>query len=202
MWGFGFQMQGISALFKPMSSELNFSRTATSTAASLGRFEGGFEAPLTGWISDKYGPKWAAFTGVFLIGLGLVLMNYIQSLWAFLLVWGVLVATGANVGLGIPLQVSITNWFVKKRGLALSIRMVLVGLSGVLVLPLIAWLIAIYDWRMTCVIGGIIMWVVGLPLIWLFVKQHRPEYYGLLPDGVTAARKSENTDQMIETGAK
>ncbi|MFH0769287.1 MAG: MFS transporter [Chloroflexota bacterium] len=200
LWGFGFQMQGISALFKPISSELGFSRAVTSTAASLGRLEGGFEAPLSGWIADRYGPKWIAFAGVFLVGLGLILMNYINSLWAFLVVWGGLVATGANVGLGIPIQTAIANWFVKKRGAALSIRLVISGLSGVLVLPLIAWLISTQGWRMTCVIGGVVMWAIGLPLVWLFVRQHRPEYYGLLPDGATAEER--DTSQMIATGVK
>ncbi len=201
-WGYGFHMYGISALFKPIASELGFTRAVTSIAASVGRLEGGFESPLSGWITDKYGAKWITLVGVFMIGLGLVLMNFVDSLWAFLVVWGGVLGTGANIGLALPMQTAIANWFVKKRGTALGIRLMLGGLSGVLVLPLVAWLISTQGWRMTCVIGGLVMWFVGLPLVWFFVKQHRPEYYGLLPDGTTAEEKEADTSRMIEKGVE
>ncbi|MFC1897744.1 MFS transporter [Chloroflexota bacterium] len=202
LWVAGYQAYGFSALFKPISSELGFSRTATSVPAAIGRLEGGFEAPLAGWITDRFGPKWIVFLGIFLAGLSLILMNYINSLWAFYVVWGVLLGTAHNISTTIPLHTAIANWFVKKRGRALSIQMVFSGLSGVLVLPLIAWLIVTQGWRMTCVIGGVIMWLVGLPLVWFFLKRHRPEYYGLLPDGAVIEEDVAGTDQVIDRGVK
>jgi sugar phosphate permease len=201
-WGHGFHTHGFSALFKPISSELGLNRAVTSIAASIGRFEGGIEAPLSGWITDRFGPRWITLIGVFIAGLGLVLMNFVDSLWSFLLVWGVVLGTGINIGLALPIQTAIANWFVKKRGLALSIRLVITGLAGVLVLPLIAWLINILGWRITCVIGGLIMWFIGLPLLWLSLKQHRPEYYGLLPDGAETGEEAVETSRMIDTGVR
>ncbi|MBA7674512.1 L-lactate transporter [subsurface metagenome] len=200
LWGHGYHAYGISALFKPLSAELGFSRAMTSVAPSIGRLEGGFEAPLTGWLTDKYGPKWIILSGVFLFSLGLVLMNFIDSLWAFYVVWGVMVGTGVNIALSIPLHTAIANWFVKKRGLAQGIQWVFSGLSGVLVLPLIAWLIATQGWRMTCFIGGVVMLCVGLPLVWFFIRQHRPEYYGLLPDGAIVEKAAADAGQMIDRG--
>jgi len=202
LWGHGFHAYGISALFKPISSELGFSRAATSIAASIGRLEGGFESPLTGWITDKYGPRWIILSGVFIISVSLILMNFIDSLWTFYLVWGVMLGTGCNIALTLPVDVAISNWFVKKRGLALSIKWVFSGLSGVLVMPLIAWLITTQGWRITCVFGGVVMALVGLPLIWFFVKQRRPEYYGLLPDGATVGEELVDTKQMIDRGVE
>jgi len=78
--GYGYQAYGFSALFKPISEELGFSRTLTSVAASIGRFEGGIESPISGWITDRFGPKWIILFGVAFIGLGLVFMNFINSL--------------------------------------------------------------------------------------------------------------------------
>jgi len=201
MWGAAPYHYGMSALFKPISSELGFSRAATSVPTAIGRLEGGFEAPLAGWITDKFGPKWIVLFGVFLIGLSLILMNFVNSLWAFYVVWGVLLGTGTNIGMSIPIDKAITDWFVKKRGKALGIKWVGSGLSGVLVLPLLAWLITIQGWRMASVIFGVIMWALGLPLAWFSLKRHRPEYYGLLPDGATAEEKMD-TSRMIDTGVK
>ncbi len=200
-WGQGFASFGFSALFKPIASELGFSRAATSVAAGISRVEGGFTAPVVGWIADKFGPRWMMFSGVLIVGLSLILMNFVNSLWAFYLVWGGLLGIGANIGFMLPLEKTITNWFVKKRGRALGIRMVFTGLAAVLMLPLVAWLVSMQGWRMTSVIGGIVMLTIGLPLAWFFVKQHRPEYYGLLPDGATTEDTVETT-QMIDRGVK
>ena len=180
-WGHGFYTQGFSALLKPVAADLGLSRAQVSIAASIGRFEGGFEALITGWITDKFGPKWVILVGTFLFGLGLILMRVVNSAWAYYVVWGVIVATGMNAALTLPMEKAISNWFVRKRGLALSVRNSLTSLATIAVLPLVTWLILVQGWRMTCVTGGVVMLVVGIPLTWFFVKQQRPEYYGILP---------------------
>ena len=176
LWGHGYHSYGFSALFKPIASELGFSRAVTSVAASIGRLEGGFEAPLSGWVTDRFGPRWIVIFGILIMSASLILMNFIDSLWTFYVVWGVMFGTGFNIAVTLPIDTAISNWFVKKRGAALSIKMVFSGLSGVLVLPLVAWLIATQGWRMTCVIGGLVMGFVGLTLAWFFLKLHRPVY--------------------------
>ncbi|MBN1380453.1 MAG: MFS transporter [Deltaproteobacteria bacterium] len=200
LWGHGFHAYGISALFKPIATELGFNRTLTSVAASIGRLEGGFEGPLAGWITDKFGPKWIVFIGAAVIGVSLVLMSVIQSLWHFYIVWGLLLGTGVNIALAIPLDTAISNWFVKKRGTALSIKWLFSGLSGVLVMPLIAWLITTIGWRKACLTGGIVMLIVGLPLVLLCFRSRRPEYYGMLPDGGTAEGEDLDEEAMIKRG--
>ncbi|MFC1873725.1 MFS transporter [Chloroflexota bacterium] len=197
----GFQGYGFSALFIPIASELNFNRAIVSAAASIARFEGGLLAPFTGWVTDRFGPKWVVISGIVLLGGGFLLMYYTHALWAFYVVWGGIVGTGFNIAYTIPMEKTISNWFVRKRGLAQSIRSVSQGLGGVVVLPLVAWLIATQGWRMTCVIAGLIILVTGLPLAGFFIRQRRPEFYGLLPDG---ANDKENTTHLstIEKGVE
>ena len=201
IWGYGYYSVGFSALFKPISAELGLSRAATSIARSLGQFEGGIEALVVGGLSDRYGPKIVILVGIAIVGLGLVMMNLVNSDWTFWLIWGVIVATGVNTSLTVPLDKTISNWFVKKRGVALSYRWISVVLSTILVVPLITWLITVVDWRMTCVIGGVVMLLVGLPLAWFFIKKERPEHYGLLPDGAIPEEESgADKSQMVAKG--
>lgn len=201
LWGHGYHAYGFSALFKPIAVDLGLSRAETSIPSSIGRLEGGIEAPLTGWITDRFGARWIIIAGVFLISLSLILMYFVNSKWAFYAVWGVMLGTGTNIALTLPIDATISNWFIKKRGLALSIKWVFSGLSGVLVLPLIAWLIQVRDWREACLIGGIVMAVVGLPLAWFAIKPRRPEFYGLLPDGAKLEESEKNDRQkVIERG--
>jgi MFS family permease len=197
LWGHGFNAYGISALFKPIATELGFTRTMTSVASSIGRLEGGLEAPITGWITDRFGPKWIVFFGTFLISLSLVGMYFIHSLWSFYLVWGLMLGTGVNTALTVPLDASISKWFVKKRGVALSIKWVFSGVSGMVVLPLIAWMITKVGWRSACLIGGLVMGGIGLPLVLLCFRTHPPEYYGLLPDG---ARRDQEAGPVQPSG--
>ena len=200
-WAHGYYTQGFSALFKPISADLGLSRATTSVASSIGSFEAGIESPLAGWFTDRFGPRRVILFGTFLMGLGLMSMWLVNSSWSFFLVWGGIVATGLNVGMAIPVDKAISNWFVKRRGLALSMRALLQGLATMAVLPMIAWLLTMMNWRIVCLFGGAVMWMVGLPLLWFLVKDQRPEYYGLMPDGAAASLEAE-TDRaaMIKKG--
>lgn len=201
LWGFGYNAYGISVIFKPISEELGFSRAATSVVSSIGRFQGGIESPLTGWITDRWGARWLVIVGVSIMTLALLLMQFVHSLIAFYLIWGGLLSIGCNITLTLPLDVTISNWFVKKRAKALSIKWIFSGLSGVMVMPLIAWMTNTYDWRTACTVGGIVMGVVGLPIAFFLIKPRRPEYYGLLPDGAAIAEEVQSSqEKMLEKG--
>jgi len=82
----GFYGYGISVLFKPLAAELGLTRAAASLAAGVGRLEGNIEAPLIGWLSDKFGPRWVIFTGTCILSIGLTLMSFINSLWTYIVV--------------------------------------------------------------------------------------------------------------------
>lgn len=175
--------QSFSVFFKPISSDLGLSRASTSVAASIARFEGGLESPITGWLSDRFGSKWVMVGGTLVMGTGLVLMGLVvHSAWAYFIVWGVIIATGNNLGFTIAVDKALTNWFVKKRGLAFGVRFATSGIIQVIILPLISWLTVKYGWQITSLIwAGVIF--AGIPFTLYYVKQNRPEYYGLLPDG-------------------
>ena len=201
MWTAGFQMWGFSALFKPMATELGFSRAATSVAASISRLESGVEGPITGWVTDRFGPRGVILCGIFLASLGMILMNFIDSLWTFYLVWGVIVGTAANLIFTTPSDTAIANWFIKKRGTAMGTKWLMSGLAGVLTLPIVARLIIGQGWRTTLLVGGIVLGSIGSPLAWFFMRPHRPEHYGLLPDGATVDEEVAGVDQTGDSGA-
>jgi sugar phosphate permease len=197
--GSGFVFLGASALFKPIASELSLSRAATSVATSIARLEGGIQAPIAGALADKFGPKWLVMSGTVLLIAGLVWMYFIDSVWAYYLAWGIIVATGFNFGFTIAHDKVLTDWFIRKRGLALGTRFALFGIVGTSVLPLVSWLIITQGWRMSCLIwAGVI--VATVPLSLIFIRRHRPEYYGLLPDGAIASDTEADAANMVDKG--
>lgn len=198
--GHGFYAYGISVFFKDIASELGIGRAVTSTAAGVGRLQGGITSPLVGWLSDKYGPKWVVFFGVFVTGTGLILMNYIRTVGAYIVVWGVMVGVGLNIGLTVAVDKAINDWFISKRGLAQGTKFSLIGVGGIILIPIVTALVAAHGWRITCLIWGCLI-LVCAPVSLLFVRQKRPEYYGFLPDGVRPETDSEiRRQEILERG--
>ena len=73
--------------------------------------------------------------------------------------------------------------------------------GSIIILPIVTWLVTTQGWRMTNLIWAGVMFA-GVPLLWFFVKQNRPEYYGLLPDGATVEGEAADTSQMIDKGVE
>ena len=75
----------------------------------------------------------------------------------------------------------VPQWFIKKRGRALSIAAI-GGLVSSAAFPLVnVWLIENFGWRMSWQLLGLSILLIYIPLAFLFVR-HRPEEIGLLPD--------------------
>jgi sugar phosphate permease len=185
--GVGFGNMAFSVLFKPIAADLGLDRAVTSVAAGIQNAVGGLLGPVGGWASDKYGPRLVMLIGGIALVLGCITMYFVNSLWSLLLAWGFLAGAGCSLGYTIIMDRAIINWFVKKNGVALNIKFAIQSLAGILLLPLIALLVVNQGWRSTCVIAGVVLLVVTIPLIWFFVKPKRPEFYGLLPDGMVKA---------------
>ena len=81
----------------------------------------------------------------------------------------------------IPVSMMITNWFTKKRGLAMSIAMAGIGIGGAVFSPIVTALLTRYGWRHTYQIMAVIMLVIALPAA-IFLLKKRPEEMGLKPE--------------------
>ncbi|OGN98972.1 MAG: hypothetical protein A2Y58_01225 [Chloroflexi bacterium RBG_13_51_52] len=198
--GHGFNTYGISVFFKDIAGELELNRAFTSLAAGMGRLEGGITSPLVGWLSDKFGPRWIVIIGTFVAGVGMILMYYITQVWQYYIVWGALIGLGLNIGLTVACDKMINDWFIRRRGLAMGIKFALISIFGIVVLQAITWLKDVRDWRFTCLIWGFII-LASIPFAYILVKPHRPEYYGLMPDGAEVGPGEEKSrEEMIERG--
>ena len=132
-------------------------------------------------------------------GTGMVLLGFVTTPLAYFVVWG-LTAAGVSLGFTVAIDTLLTNLFVRKRGLAFSVRFAIAGLIPVLMLPLLSWLISMRGWRTTSLMWGAVVFS-GIPLLIYFVRQGRPEFYGLFPDGVKAGSVSDvDTRAPIQEG--
>jgi len=198
--GHGFYGFGFSVFFKDLANELGLSRAVTGIGSGIGRLEGGLWSAPAGWLSDRFGPKWPMFIGVCITGCSLMLMYAVHSVWMYFLIWGFLIGSGINLSLTVTVDKTIINWFIRKRGLAQGIKFGLIGVGGVVVVPIVTWLVLWQGWRVTCLVWGVLLLLMA-PLILIFVKTKSPEHYGMLPDGEAVdPDQFKNPEDLIARG--
>jgi MFS family permease len=130
---------------------------------------------------DLRGPRIVVELGVLTMGAGLILASISREPWQLYLTLGALAGGGVNCLAYTGQSLYLTNWFVRRRGLALSIAFSGVGVGSIMILPWFASLIGTSGWRAACLALGILLVVILGPLNLLL--KGRPEDMGLRPDG-------------------
>ena len=198
LWGAGTFYYSFTAFFNPIVEEFGWSYAATSFAASIRSVEAGIASPLVGFASDRFGARRLLLMGSVLTGLGFILLSQIHTLWSFYLLF-VFLSIGSSLLFPVPGWTAVANWVEKKRGTALVILSGAIGLGGGMIY-LANMLINLYGWRMTLVYTGIGAWVIGIPLS--LVVRHRPEPYGLVPDGEEPVKYDQDSGQERMKGTE
>jgi MFS family permease len=177
MWGI---VSTFGIFFKPMLTDLGWTRAVTSGAFAVFWIIQGLLAIVMGRVNDRLGPRIVISVCGFILGLGFLLMSQTSALWQLYLFYGVIIGTGMG-GSFVPPTSTIARWFVKRRNTMTGIA--LAGISvGVLIAPPLAnWLISIYDWRISYIIlGGLAL--VAVILVAQLLRRD-PAQVGLTPYG-------------------
>ena len=162
---------GFTAFIEPLANEFGWSYTRISLAASLRGLEMGLLAPFVGILVDRFGSRKLLLSGSLVLGFGIILLGFTQSLAMFYGAF-ILIAFGAGGCTSVVTMTAVANWFDKNVGKAMGVTVSGFGASG-LIIPLIVWMIAVFGWRMTLIILGIGMWIIGVPAA--FVMRNKPE---------------------------
>ena len=163
-----------------MQADFGWSRTTFSLAFAAQRVESGVLGPIQGWVIDTYGPRKVMFIGLVVFAAGFMLLSRVQSLPLFYISF-LMIAVGSSLGSFLSVLVAIVNWFRRRRVFATGVLTMGFAVGGLTATP-VALLIESIGWRDAAFASGVISLVVGLPLA--AVVRHRPEPYGMLPDGV------------------
>ena len=170
-----------SLLFPPILDEFGWERGITAGAFSFGFIVTAAVSPWLGRLMDRRGPRLVVELGVVLMAAGLLLATQVRQPWHLYATLGVLVGAG-GVCLGYTGQaLFLPNWFVRRRGFAMSLAFSGVGLGSIVLLPWLQSLIGRAGWRAACWAMGIL--VLGLLAPLNLLLRRRPEDIGLEPDG-------------------
>ncbi len=173
-----------SLLFPPILDEFGWDRGVTAGIFSFGFLVSALVTPFGGRLMDRRGPALVVELGVFAMAAGLLLAPLAREAWQLYLTLGALVGGGINCLAYTGQSLYLTNWFVRRRGLALSIAFSGVGVGSVTLLPWLQTLIEHGGWRTAGGTLGILVRVLLAPPNLLL--RRRPDDLGLHPDGIGA----------------
>ncbi|HSR13358.1 MAG TPA: MFS transporter [Thermodesulfobacteriota bacterium] len=182
--GSGIFYHGFTIFFLPLKRDLAVSSAAISLLYGAARLEGGAEGPLVGYLIDRLGPRFMMIAGAALAGVGLVLLSFVQSFWAFFFIYIFVISLGYNASFYHPVYALVNSWFVRYRGFGFAITGVASSAGGMLITPLLGYLVYGYGWRTAAVCAGIFVLAVVIPSA--LPTRRNPELMGLLPDGKAA----------------
>jgi MFS family permease len=177
---------------KPMCDDLGWSRSVVSFALSLAILFYGIGSILSGRLLDRFAPRWIITAGAALAAAGFVLTPYISTPLQLYIVFGVIYGLGASFfGIAACLS-SVGKWFVRKRGVAIGITSIGIGVGTMLLTPLAGAIVKYFDWKTGFVVLGAVIFLLCTAVAQFLMGRTYPEKYGLLPDG--AAKPPERAD--------
>jgi MFS family permease len=184
-----------SLLFPAILDEFGWDRSIIAGAFSFGFLVSAVVTPFVGRLMDLRGPRIVVELGVITMSAGLILACIVSTPWQLYLTLGALAGGGVNCLAYTGQSLYLTNWFVRRRGLALSIAFSGVGVGSITILPWFGWLIETAGWRSACLSIGVLLLLLLTPLN-LLLKRH-PEDIGLRPDGHISSGASSNNPLTV-----
>jgi len=198
--GSGSSMIGV--MIKPMGADFGWSRTSISSAIFVNMAVYAVSIIVTGRLYDRFGPKWVIACSTVLFAAGFALMATMDSLWQFLLYYGVIAAAGLG-GTTVPLFGSLMGrWFDRWKGLAASLALAGNCLGQFLLIPVFSDLIDGSGWRVTSLWIAGLCGVVGLVLTFTVIRGD-PGQLGLKPFGADGSeRRAEEPARMAASAVE
>jgi MFS family permease len=189
--GGGLQSFTFSVFLEPMSESLGWSRTVLTGALALRILTAASLAPLFGFVVDRYGPRFLMVASAVIGGVATLLLSRVSEIWQFYAIFAFVgISGGAGLG-GVVTGATVSKWFVRLRGRALAFTTMGGPAPGLILAPVIAFVVFTYGWQAGWILMSVLFIVLLLPVSLLMARQ--PEDMGLLPDGA----KSE--DEVKET---
>ena len=167
----------LSTFIRPVSEALGVSRSAfsmTNTAINITIMSA---MPFVDQIFTKVPFKLTVILACCMASLSLIGYSFAKSIGTFYLLSVVCGLSNCFMN-AVPIVILISNWFFDKRGVATSISFAGMGISGMLLSPVAAYVIEQYSYHAAYRLLGITFFLLSVPYTLLLVRV-KPEDMGL-----------------------
>ncbi|PZU06501.1 MFS transporter [Sphingomonas sp.] len=155
----------------PVSTALDVNRGSVSAIYGISLWITAATVPFVGRGMDRWGVRAIILPGCALFGLGFLLLSFATTFWQFAAVHCLLALAVAGHGSMGYVKV-LAGWFDKHRGLLMSISVALgAGFGAMVATNVVHYSIDANGWRRTYQGMSAIILLIGLPLIFLLVRE-------------------------------
>jgi len=187
----GVGMWSVIVALPAVQAEFEVARGDASLPYTLTMIGFGISGILLGRASDRLGIMLPTLACTLALALGYVAAASASQLWQFALVQGLLIGVGSAATFA-PLMADTSQWFTRRRGIAVGIFASGNYLSGTLWPPLLQHFIAEHGWRLTYQGVALFCLATMLPL-GLMLRQRPPAH---APAGMPAAPAGQRLQAM------
>ena len=151
-----------SVLVPPLESEFGWRRIETSPAFTIALLVFALSMIPAGRLQDKKGPRLVATLGGILLGMGMILSSFTDSLMWLYISYGLVGGLGIGLAYVTPITTCV-KWFPDKKGLITGLAVFGFGAGSIIFAPLWAFLIGEMGWRNTFIATGLLFAVLVIP---------------------------------------
>ena len=161
-------------MLKPMSEDLDVSRSTLSLAVTMFMVVSAVAMPFVGRLVDRWSLRGTIAVGAGIGAVGLVLMGQVQSSWQVFLVYGLVYALGNSATSIAPVVVMVSQWFIERRGVATSVAVSGNAIGQLFIVAALASLLVAIGWRSSFTILAVVNIAILLPITLLIVRPGPP----------------------------
>ncbi len=169
----GVGMYGAAVVLPAMQADFGVARGDASLPYTLTLIGFGVGGIVMGRLADRHGVMVVTMIGAVALGVGFIAAGSAGSLWQFSLAHGLLIGLLGTSATFAPLVADTSQWFDRRRGIALAICMSGNYLAGVVWAPVMQRCIDAVGWRTTYVALGVFCVATILPLAF-FLRTRAP----------------------------
>jgi MFS family permease len=167
----GSGMYAITVVLPGMQQDFGASRGSASLAYTLTMIGFGLGGIVMGRLADRFGVMVPVMIGGLGLGLGFVAAGLAPSLLVFCIVHGLFVGLLGTSATFAPLVADTSQWFDRRRGIALAICMSGNYMAGAVWPPVMQFFIDSVGWRQTYIGMGVFCLASMLPLALLLRRR-------------------------------
>jgi MFS family permease len=192
----GAGMYSVTVVLPRIQAEFGVARADASLPYTLTMVGFGMGGILMGRLADRFGVMTPVLIGGVGLGLGFIGAGSSGSLWQFSLAQGILMGLLGTSATFAPLVADTSQWFTRRRGIALAICMSGNYLAGAVWPPIIQHFVETSGWRQTYIGIGVFCLVSMLPLA-LMLRRRPPVVLQTVTAGVGAPAPVLDTHRSL-----
>jgi len=167
----GSGMYAITVVLPRIQQEFGVGRSEASFPYSLTLVGFGMGGMLMGRLADRFGVMVPVLVGGTFLGAGFVLAGSAHSLWQFNLAQGLLIGMLGSSATFAPLVADTSQWFNRRRGIALAICMSGNYVAGAVWPPVTQYVVELSGWRAAYTAIGYFCFLGIVPLAWVLRRR-------------------------------